>query len=334
MIKLSACIIVRDAADVLPRCLDSLAYICDELCIIDTGSNDHSIEIARQRADHFQVYLGCNDHNDKIIDFSAARNRCLELTTGDWILSIDADEVFHNNSKQSIQACLNNQNATAAAITISRGSTDWLAIRLFKNTPEQRYHYPVHELVTVTGETLTLRDLSIRDLGQTKKPEPSSERNIRICESVLKVNPTDIRALFYRAEALRKLGKFKLACNAYMDCLENPQLSLPYRCATFESLSLCFMQLKLWDQALESARNVSLIHPGLAESYCLMGDAHIAMKRISEAKLCYQQAAAQQYPPKDYKLFVRKHAYDEYPNAQLSGLQSLCKKHGINYNAL
>ncbi|WP_370981225.1 glycosyltransferase [Agaribacterium sp. ZY112] len=335
MHRVSVCMIVRDAEEVLERCIDSLAGGYDELCIVDTGSTDNTADIARRRADIFERYTGCNNTDQKIIDFSDARNRCVRLAQGDWILSIDADEVFSNKSDKTIKQLLEVENkTTAAAITISRGQTQWLAIRLFRNMAEQRFHHAVHEVVNVTGEVITLRDLCIQDLGQSQKTEESASRNARICRNLLNQNPADLRAMFYLAEALRKQGKFIEAGDAYMDCLDHPQLSTAYRCATLESLATCFLYLKKWQEAIDCAQMVVDLHSGLAEAYCLMGDANLALRNVSEAKACYLKAKEQKFPPDNYSLFVRKGSYGEYPQQQLSALELLCKKHDIEYEVV
>lgn len=77
--------IVRNEARCLARCLDSIRALADEIVIVDTGSTDGTIEIAKTfnaRVSHFAW----------VDDFSAARNFSLDQTTGDWILVLDADE--------------------------------------------------------------------------------------------------------------------------------------------------------------------------------------------------------------------------------------------------
>ena len=82
---LSVCMIVKNAQGTLYRCLDSIKPIADEIIICDTGSADHTIEIAREYTD--QVHsIPWED------DFAAARNRSIENAAGDWILWLDADE--------------------------------------------------------------------------------------------------------------------------------------------------------------------------------------------------------------------------------------------------
>ena len=78
---LSVCMIVRDEAPVLERCLDSLRGVWDELIVLDTGSVDETPEIARRYTDKV-FFMPWED------DFAAARNRAFSYATGDWLLSI------------------------------------------------------------------------------------------------------------------------------------------------------------------------------------------------------------------------------------------------------
>ncbi|MEK7296417.1 MAG: glycosyltransferase, partial [Planctomycetota bacterium] len=75
MNKLSACLIVKNEESVLPRCLESIRTFVDEIIIVDTGSNDHTIEIAHSYG--ARVY-----HFSWIDDFSAARNESLRHARG------------------------------------------------------------------------------------------------------------------------------------------------------------------------------------------------------------------------------------------------------------
>jgi len=85
--KLTVCMIVRDEAQTLPRTLQSIAGIADEVIIVDTGSKDGTRDIA--------VASGC-----RVIDslwqddFARARNAGIREATGDYILCLDADEFF------------------------------------------------------------------------------------------------------------------------------------------------------------------------------------------------------------------------------------------------
>lgn len=91
---LTACLIVKDEATFLPRCLESLVKLrptLREICVYDTGSTDGTPELARR--------AGCRvvqGHWDD--DFARARNAAVDLARTDWVLSIDADERVHSDS--------------------------------------------------------------------------------------------------------------------------------------------------------------------------------------------------------------------------------------------
>lgn len=81
----SVCLIVKNAQGTLYRCLDSVRPIADEIIVCDTGSSDHTREIAREYTDLvFEIPWES--------DFGAARNRSIARASKDWILWIDADE--------------------------------------------------------------------------------------------------------------------------------------------------------------------------------------------------------------------------------------------------
>ncbi len=93
MITVSLCMIVKNEARVLGRCLDSIADLVDEIIIADTGSYDGTKEIARRYTD--QVY-----DFQWIDDFSAARNDVFSRATMEYIYSADADEVLSPENRE------------------------------------------------------------------------------------------------------------------------------------------------------------------------------------------------------------------------------------------
>lgn len=84
-VTVSVCMIVKDEEKNLPRCLDSVAEIADEIIVVDTGSTDRTVEIAKS----YGAKIISSPWRD---DFSFHRNESIEKATCDWILRIDADE--------------------------------------------------------------------------------------------------------------------------------------------------------------------------------------------------------------------------------------------------
>lgn len=84
-IKISACMMMRNESKNLDRCLKSIVNYVDEIVIVDTGSTDNSIEIARK-------YDAIIYQHQWMYNFSLHRNQSISYATGDWLLIIDCDE--------------------------------------------------------------------------------------------------------------------------------------------------------------------------------------------------------------------------------------------------
>src|SRR5579884_1851863 len=94
---ISLCMIVKNEEKFLPRCLQSVAGVVDEINIVDTGSTDGTIEIARS----FGARVERREWRD---DFAWARNEALALATKRWILVLDADEELNADSRELVAA--------------------------------------------------------------------------------------------------------------------------------------------------------------------------------------------------------------------------------------
>lgn len=96
MVTISLCMIVKNEASVLTRCLDSVADLVDEIIIVDTGSTDNTKEIARIFTSDVYDYKWTDD-------FSAARNYAFSLCHCDYIYSADADEVLDEDNRRKFK---------------------------------------------------------------------------------------------------------------------------------------------------------------------------------------------------------------------------------------
>ena len=80
---LSVILITKNEAELVSQCLESVKW-ADEIVVVDSGSQDATVEI-------------CRRYTDKVVvtdwpGFGPQKNRALAMATGDWVLSIDADE--------------------------------------------------------------------------------------------------------------------------------------------------------------------------------------------------------------------------------------------------
>jgi glycosyltransferase involved in cell wall biosynthesis len=85
---ISLCMIVKNEEAILGRCLSCIKDYVDEIVIVDTGSTDHTVKIAKNFTDKVYHFKWCDD-------FSAARNFSLSKASKKWVLTLDADEFLN-----------------------------------------------------------------------------------------------------------------------------------------------------------------------------------------------------------------------------------------------
>ncbi len=187
--RLSLCMIVRDEQEMLPRCLASLAEAVDEMVIVDTGSTDETVEIARSFGARviFHPWSG---------SFAEARNVSLEAAEGEWLLCLDADEVLVGEDVSLLRSMT--QRSWREAFYLSEtnytGELDdgtavtHNALRMFRNRPEYRYEGRLHEQVArrLPGflpervESSGVRIEHYGYLGAVRDSREKSRRNIEL----------------------------------------------------------------------------------------------------------------------------------------------------------
>ncbi|MDJ0677767.1 MAG: tetratricopeptide repeat protein [Calothrix sp. MO_167.B42] len=142
--KLSLCMIVKDEARALPKCLQSAKKLVDEIVVLDTGSTDKTPQIAREHGAKVHDFQWCND-------FSAARNEALKYVTGDWVLVLDADETLVPGIMPQLKEAI--QGEEYLLINLVRHevgaiqSPYSMVSRLFRNHPNIHFSRPYHALV-------------------------------------------------------------------------------------------------------------------------------------------------------------------------------------------
>ena len=101
--KLSVLMITKNAKEVIEEALKSLKGLWDELVIIDSGSKDGTLEIAKKFTNNVSSYPFQDNYSD-------VRNIGLSKVTGNWILVLDADERLSEELKRKISVLINDRN--------------------------------------------------------------------------------------------------------------------------------------------------------------------------------------------------------------------------------
>lgn len=149
--SLSLCMLVKDEEATLPRCLSSVQAVVDEMIVLDTGSTDHTREVAAGLGARVYSFEWCND-------FAIARNEALNYAHGNWILVLDADEVLVPAIIPSLQQLLQKEEILLVNLLRQEvGATQSpysLVSRLFRNHPQIRFSRPYHALIDDSVERL------------------------------------------------------------------------------------------------------------------------------------------------------------------------------------
>ena len=169
--KLSAVIIAKNEADRIEPCLRSLAGWADEIVVVDSGSEDRTVEIARR-------------YTPRVIEthwrgYGKQKQFAVDAASGEWVLSVDADEVVSPALREEIDRVMAGDLPEIAfrvpreyvvfGRTLRHGDCGRAPIRLFLRDRARFSEDEVHEKVLVDGRVGRLRSrlvhFSIRDMG-------------------------------------------------------------------------------------------------------------------------------------------------------------------------
>lgn len=204
---LSVAMIVRNEQKNLPRCLESIKKLNAELIVVDTGSLDQTIKIAKDYG--AKVYQHPWENN-----FAKHRNQSFGYATGEWIFQIDADEEFvmYNNLSPNLlldflSKVRPDMNAIGLACTdIEAGKpvTHIQLVRIFRRG-KVVYKRKIHNEPTFDGPVGIFPFGKLNHYGydldkfEKKKKE---KRTVGLLQESLKENPKDYDSMFYLAQAL------------------------------------------------------------------------------------------------------------------------------------
>ncbi len=162
-LPLSLCVITRDAAGQLADCLASAPF-AGEIVVVDSGSSDDTVEIARRCGARVivQPWQG----------FGPQKNFAVAQAAHDWVSCLDADERVTPELGAAIRCGARRRRRSAVAFAMARrnrflgrwlrhgeGYPDWI-VRLFDRRHARWTDDPVHENVTADGTIARLsRDL-------------------------------------------------------------------------------------------------------------------------------------------------------------------------------
>lgn len=190
---LSVSMIVKNEEILLGKCLESVKE-ADEIVIVDTGSTDSTGEIARRYTSKYIVgeYLW-NDN------FAEARNFAISKCSGDWILTIDADEFLEEGGIEKIRnaiASAGNFRTITCWIVAVNGKSKHVQPRVYKRDPKIFWIGAIHNYLSLSEGNI--QDIKIfYDYSPAHAADP--DRALRILKREVEKNPNSAREKYYLA---------------------------------------------------------------------------------------------------------------------------------------
>ncbi|MDW8208455.1 MAG: tetratricopeptide repeat protein [Chloroherpetonaceae bacterium] len=308
--RISLCMIVKNEERFLRNCLESVRGVVDEIVIVDTGSTDGTLDIARE----YGAKIVHHPWND---DFSEARNVSLAHATGDWALWLDADEELAPETRHLLRPTVENASDEIGGFMIM--FRNWLsspqrdpegemavhhACRLFRLVPGVRFEGRIHEqnvrsLMELGYAYAKTPDLIIDHFGYAHEImtlRNKHERFLRMLHREVEECPIEAFRtfhLFNLGNAYFTFGDMENAARYLGMAAEKPDLNEEYTVTLFVELATALHRLGRSAEGLavcERADALGIRQAGIdfARGYCLLH-----LMRYEEAEMAFRSAIAQ-----------------------------------------
>jgi len=266
----------------LERCLKSIrGPLFDEIIVTITSDDREVTAVANKYATKVCLFPW-------IQDFSAARNFCLNNTTTDYVLWLDADDVIKpSNYKKllNLKETLNQYDVVFIPYIYHHDENDepvWILPRerIFKRIPKIRWQEPIHECLTLTKEmNIHSVDNIFIDHYRTKPCDVT--RNLTILKQTYEKNPSP-RISYYYARDLIEAGKEEgyLILEKFIDEKDGSSDDLAQSC---QKLANWYFKKENYESAKAYAFKSISFSTDYAEPYVLLGKIHAQQDNIDSA---------------------------------------------------
>lgn len=290
--------IVKNEEKNIKRCLDSIESIADEIIIVDTGSNDETLNI-------------CSNYNAKVInhkwnnDFSEARNVSLEYATKDYILFLDADEEISKEDLEKLKALLSSKKLAEGYFfrltNIINGTEvgEYVVFRFFKNKRKYRFRGKVHEQIANCiqkhnkDKCIENIDIKIYHYGYDPNKvniESKYKRNMGILNTYTE-EEKDAYYFYVLGNEYARITDFKSAIESYEKSLDLMELKYNYVFYPYLILNIvkAYSNEKQFYESIKFIEKIRLSISNFKDLYFMECLAYIECGKISKALECLNE---------------------------------------------
>ncbi len=275
---LSCCMIVKNEEQFLKRCLESVKDFVDEIIIVDTGSQDRTVEIARAYTDKIFFHPWEND-------FSTHRNQSISYARGDWIFQIDADEQLAPGGGEAIRelAAASAPGVNFLMLNITdidqqgRPRATFNFPRVFRNRVGIHYEGIVHNQVVGKGQCVACPAV-IWHYGyylDEEKMEAKRRRSIPLLLKQLEEDPENAFALYNLANmhiGIKDYGKVIDYGERALALLRRKETVPTFFISLYSPLIHAYIRENRIMEARKHAEDSIMIFPRFLDGYYLLNE--------------------------------------------------------------
>ena len=322
--KISACYIVKNEEKVIARSLESVKDSVDEIIVVDTGSEDRTIEIARE----FGAQIFSSPWNN---DFATPRNLAIDHATGDWIVFLDADEFFTAETCHNIKGAINfaiEDGADAILIPLINIDIDngnkvmnqFLALRIFRRDSNIRFIGRIHEQLKylddqdhdVKSIKIASEFLTILHTGYSKGVNrQKAERNLHLLVNELFQTDKPEKLFPYLAETYAGLGDYEKATRFALLDIAGGRKMTTVASKSYRVLMKIFFEME--DHLIDRYAVTKIAvrdFPEIPEFYAELGESYAQLGQIEKC-IEYLEKALEVWEKYDPNLYTEQSDFSE-----------------------
>jgi len=266
---ISVVMIVKNEEEMLARCLESVKE-ADSIVIVDTGSEDKTVEIAKKYTDKIFYFKWCDS-------FCKARNFAKSKATGDWILSIDADERLLNpleDVREAIKGAeAEGRNFVDVKVKAEGYDSSNLFPRIYKNIPSIKWHGAAHNYLEEQGSKPKgnyRSDITI-EYGNSPAHKLDPNRTFRILRNAVEKDPSLMRERFYLAREFYYKKNYRM-CVEHLERYVKGSSFVGERAEAYLMMARCKWFLKEGEQARRACMQAIFTNPDFKEALVFMSE--------------------------------------------------------------
>ena len=315
MSTISLCMIVKNEEESLARCLDSITELVDEIIIVDTGSEDSTVEIAQRYTPNVYTFPW-------IDDFAAARNYSFSKATKEFCMWLDADDVIEETQQEEFRR-MKEKLSTETDIVMMKYNVafdekgkptfSYFRERLLRNDGTHIWKGAVHEAIVPQG-TIIHSEIAVSH----KKIKPGdSDRNLNIYRKMLaRGEVLEARHQYYYARELYYHKEYQNASEALAAFFDMPEGWVENKIEACAIASYCYERLDLPEMALMALFRSFQYDVPRAEICCDIGKWFLGRHKYQQAIFWYGKALEVKRDPRRGG-FLLLDCYDYIPYIQL-----------------